>query len=393
MMETQEVLTSRSSSKSTETTPAKSQSIDDSDGARARYEILLGKVRKRAWAQAALIHVGLLFYAVTSLIYLAQSFLKVIRDDETISLLSQKNLLAAGIFALLAGITWTRDRHSLGRALIEKTHPKLKAYYQKNDQPLLKTFSGVFAIFLFLETIALGFFLVDFNIYNLFSLDGILGAKRIFTALFTPNFAILGMVIEAMIETVFIALMSTLIAIPFAFLLSFFCSRNLMGKTALTRSIYTGTRLVFNFTRSIEPVIWAIIFSVWVGIGPFAGMLALMIHSIASLAKLYSEQIESINPGPVEAMESTGASTIQVVWFGVVPQVVLPFVSYTIYRWDINVRMATIIGLVGGGGVGTLLMQFQGLAKWNEAGTIVIVIALVVWIMDYLSARIREALY
>jgi phosphonate transport system permease protein len=118
-----------------------------------------------------------------------------------------------------------------------------------------------------------------------------------------------------------------------------------------------------------------------------------MLHSIASLAKNYSEQVECIEQGPVEAIEATGANRLQVIWFAVVPQIVLPFLAFTIYRWDINVRMATIIGLVGGGGIGTLLMQYQGLARWNEVGTIIITIAAVVWIMDYLSAKIREAIY
>jgi phosphonate transport system permease protein len=80
------------------------------------------------------------------------------------------------------------------------------------------------------------------------------------------------------------------------------------------------------------------------------------------------------------------------VWFAIVPQVVLPYISFTVYRWDINVRMATIIGLVGGGGIGTMLVQYQGQAMWPEVGTIIVVIAVVVWIMDQASAYIREAL-
>ena len=121
-------------------------------------------------------------------------------------------------------------------------------------------------------------------------------------------------------------------------------------------------------------------------------MLALCVHSIASLSKLYSEQIEAIDHGTIEAITSTGAKPIQVVWYGVVPQIILPFISFTIYRWDINVRMATIIGLVGGGGIGTLLMQYQGLAKWNEVGLLVIIIASIVWAMDFLSTKIRQAI-
>ena len=141
--------------------------------------------------------------------------------------------------------------------------------------------------------------------------------------------------------------MATLFAIPAAFLISFPMARNLMNHSRFSLLIYTILRIISNFTRSVEPIIWAIIFSVWVGIGPFAGMLALMLHSIASLAKLYSEQIENINWGPVEAIQSTGANRLQVVWYAVVPQILLPYLSFTIYRWDINVRGATLIGIVG----------------------------------------------
>jgi len=157
-------------------------------------------------------------------------------------------------------------------------------------------------------------------------------------------------------------------------------------------SFYGFTRFILNVTRSIEPLVWAIIFSVWVGIGPFAGMLALFLHSVASLAKLYSEQIENVSEGPIEAIRATGAAPVLVVWYGVVPQIMIPFLSFTIYRWDINVRMATIIGMVGGGGIGTILIQYQGQALWREVGLIVMVIAAIVWVLDYASAKIRAAI-
>jgi len=220
--------------------------------------------------------------------------------------------------------------------------------------------------------------------------QGIAGARRIFTALLHPNLAILQDGIFAAIETIYMAFIATAFAIPIAFLTSFFAARNLTKNNKLSFAVYNLTRFYLNMTRSIEPLVWAIIFSVWVGIGPFAGMLALCLHSVASLAKLYSEQIENINDGPVEAMTATGAHPIQVIWFGVVPQIVLPFLSFTIYRWDINVRMATVIGLVGGGGIGTMLMQYQGLGKWNEVGLLVMIIAFIVWVMDYTSAKLRE---
>lgn len=195
-----------------------------------------------------------------------------------------------------------------------------------------------------------------------------------------------------MVETIYIALIATIIALPFSFILGFLSARTLMNNSLTSSIIYNIVRITANFSRSIEPLIWAIIFSVWVGIGPFAGMLALMVHTVASLTKQYSEQIEDIDNGPIEAIEATGAHPLQVIYYGIIPQIVLPFLSFTIYRWDINVRMATIIGLVGGGGIGTMLMQFQGLAQWHEVGLIILMIALVVWVMDYISARVREVL-
>jgi phosphonate transport system permease protein len=138
--------------------------------------------------------------------------------------------------------------------------------------------------------------------------------------------------------------------------------------------------------------VWAIIFVLWVGVGPFAGMLALLVHSVAALGKLYSEAIESIDPGPVEAIRATGAGFLQVLRYGVVPQVVPPFLAFTVYRWDINVRMATVLGLVGGGGIGDLLINYQQLAAWSKVGTIIVAITLVVWLMDVASSKARERL-
>ncbi len=159
---------------------------------------------------------------------------------------------------------------------------------------------------------------------------------------------------------------------------------------SLGEVLYQTTRTILNTTRAIEPLIIALIFSIWVGIGPFAGVLALTLHSIASLAKLYSEQIESIDTGPIEALQSTGANRLQTIMYAVVPQVIPPFVSFTMYRWDINVRMSTIIGFVGGGGIGFLLQQQINLLRYRDAGVAVLAIAIVVSVLDYLSAMIRE---
>ncbi len=154
--------------------------------------------------------------------------------------------------------------------------------------------------------------------------------------------------------------------------------------------IYTLTRTLFNGLRSIESLVMVIVFAVWVGIGPFAGVLALALHTIASNAKLYSEQVEAIMPGPLEAVTATGANRIQTIIYAVIPQIIPPYISYTMYRWDINVRMSTIIGFAGGGGIGFLLQQNINLLNYRAASAQMLAIAVVVASMDYLSSKLRE---
>jgi len=198
------------------------------------------------------------------------------------------------------------------------------------------------------------------------------------------------LVIEKMIETVFLALMATTIAILVAFPISFLAARNMMSVNPISVAIYYVVRTILNVLRSVEPLIMAIIFVVWVGLGPFAGVLALAVHSIAALGKLYSEVVESIDLGPIEAVTSTGANRLQTIVYAVIPQVVPPYLAFTIYRWDINVRMSTIIGFVGGGGLGYLLQQWIRLLMYKEAGAAVWAIVIVVAIMDFASAKARE---
>ena len=214
----------------------------------------------------------------------------------------------------------------------------------------------------------------------------------ILKGIFNPNTTMLVPMLAALVETIYLALLATVLAIPFAFVLSFFAAKNLMNRSVFGKVIYVVIRTLSTIFRSIEAIVWAIIFCVWVGIGPFAGMLALWIHSIAALIKLYSEQIENIDKGPVEAITATGASTLQVWRYGVVPQILAPYLAFTIYRWDINVRMATIVGFVGGGGIGLLLYQEQQMLAWRNVGLIMWLVALVVWIMDIFSGYIRQKL-
>lgn len=200
----------------------------------------------------------------------------------------------------------------------------------------------------------------------------------------------LKLAIVKMIETIFIGMMATFFGIILSVPVSFLAARNLMNANTFTLGIYYFVRFVLNIIRSIEPLIWAIIAVIIVGLGPFAGIIALTVHSIAALAKLYSESIESIDPGPIEAVQATGANWLQIIMYGVVPQIIPPFVSFTIYRWDINIRMSTVIGLVGGGGIGLMLTQWIRMFDYRSAGMAVWFIAITVAILDYVSAEIRE---
>ncbi|WP_413580501.1 phosphonate ABC transporter, permease protein PhnE [Bdellovibrio sp. HCB288] len=265
------------------------------------------------------------------------------------------------------------------------------AHQTSDTNSWYRSFWGWQLVVLLVVSMAVAFVKTDFSLIELLDQNGFAGAVRLFKGLFNPNWEVLPRAVLNIIETVFMAFLATMIAIPFAFVLSFACAKNIM-RGPVAYPVYLVLRTVLNVTRSIEALIWAIIFSVWVGIGPFAGMLALMIHSVASLAKQYSEMVEAVEDGPIEAIESTGAGKVQTVWYAIVPQVVLPYISFTVYRWDINVRMATVIGMVGGGGIGTMLIQYQGQAMWREVGCIIVVIAIVVWALDLASAHIREAL-
>jgi phosphonate transport system permease protein len=174
--------------------------------------------------------------------------------------------------------------------------------------------------------------------------------------------------------------------------LSFLGARNLMGSSVVGRTVYSVVRMVFTITRSVEVLILGVIMVVIVGIGSYAGVLAIVVHTVGSLGKLYADSIESIEPGPMEAITATGASRMSTVIYGVVPQIVPNFLAVTIYWWDHNVRMSTVLGLVGGGGIGYLLIQYMNLLQFNQAATVLWLIVIVVLTMDYASGFIRSRL-
>lgn len=276
---------------------------------------------------------------------------------------------------------------TLGESIFQPPHKKAVA----KEQSWYKTVWGWELVVFLAVTMVVGLNVTQASIIKLVDEESFYPTMNLFKALLSPNWDLLPRAVLMMIETIFLAFIATALAIPVAFVLCFFAAKNIMKHPAAF-AVYLILRTLMNIMRSIEAFVWAIIFTVWVGIGPFAGMLALMIHSVASLTKQYSELVETVNDGPIEGIQSTGATLVQTIWFAIVPQVILPFISFTVYRWDINIRMATIVGFVGGGGIGYLLQTYSSQAMWPEVGTIIVVIAFVVWFMDTASAYIREAL-
>jgi phosphonate transport system permease protein len=300
-------------------------------------------------------------------------------------------IIWAAVFSAFCVFSKTDMGKQVGK---EKQGPVTSKYLNANQikEPMrwYKTMWGWQVALALILTFVTGWLVVEINPGKFFM--QFKNASGIVTGIFNPDTTALMPMIEALIETIFLALMSTVFAIPFAFFISFFAARNLMPKTWLGNAVYVIIRTLATIVRSIEAIVWAIIFCVWVGIGPFAGMLALWVHSIAALIKLYSEQIESIDPGPIEAIKATGAATLQVWRYAVIPQILSPYLAFTIYRWDINVRMATIVGFVGGGGIGLALQQQQQMLAWRSVGLIMWLIALVVWVMDMISGAVRQSL-
>ena len=195
-----------------------------------------------------------------------------------------------------------------------------------------------------------------------------------------------------MIITIFLGIMGTAIAMVVAIPFSFLGARNIMAGNPITNAIYVVVRLLFTIIRSIDVLIVVIVMVILFGLGNAAGVFGLAFHNVGVMGKLYSEAIEGIDSGPLEAITATGANRFQVIWTAVLPQLFNPFVSFSIYRLDTNVRLAPILGLVGGGGIGQALFQNIQLLRYPQAGTIILLIVITVAAMDFISAQIRKRL-
>ena len=194
-------------------------------------------------------------------------------------------------------------------------------------------------------------------------------------------------VIAPTLVTVQLAITSTVIAVIGAFPLALLAARNLSHPL-----VYQTVRVVLNATRSIPELVWALIFVSAVGLGPFAGMLALMMSSVGSLAKVFAESIEAINPKPVEAMDAVGATASQRIAFGVLPQALVNMISYALLYWEHNIRASFIVGAVGGGGLGFEITNELNLFQYRQFTVHVIIIIALVTVADRISAWVRKGI-
>jgi len=202
---------------------------------------------------------------------------------------------------------------------------------------------------------------------------------------FPPNFRQWRLYVDEMVVTLQIALWGTALAVVTAVPMALLASANIVPWW-----IYQPVRRLMDACRAINEMVFAMLFVVAVGLGPFAGVLALWIHTSGILAKLFSEAVEAIDPQPVEGIRSTGASALHEIVYGVIPQVIPLWISFTLYRFESNVRSASVVGMVGAGGIGVVLWEIIRGFQYAETCAVMLIIIVTVSVIDLVSARIRQ---
>ena len=204
---------------------------------------------------------------------------------------------------------------------------------------------------------------------------------------FPPDFRQWRIYVEEMVITLQIALWGTALAVVSAVPLALLASANIAPWW-----VHQPVRRLLDACRAINEMVFAMLFVVAVGLGPFAGVLALWIHTTGVLAKLFSEAVEAIDPQPVEGIRSTGASPLHEIVYGVIPQVMPLWISFTLYRFESNVRSASVVGMVGAGGIGVVLWEIIRGFQYAQTSAVMIIIIVSVTVIDLISARIRKLL-
>lgn len=203
---------------------------------------------------------------------------------------------------------------------------------------------------------------------------------------FPPDFTRFNELALSVLQTIEISVAGTILAIILALPIGIGASVNFSPKPI----VYKSCRMLLNFTRSVSEMIVALVFVTAVGLGPFSGVMALAVHSAGMLGKFYAEAIENVGKGEIEAIKSTGANTFQVLRFAVLPQVLPELVTVILYRWEVNIRSATVLGMVGAGGIGFDLITAIRLFQYQEALAIVLLTLITVAVIDQVNNHIRK---
>lgn len=202
---------------------------------------------------------------------------------------------------------------------------------------------------------------------------------------FPPDFHDWRYYVEEMVVTLQIAIWGTALAIVASIPLGLLCSENIAPWW-----IYHPVRRMMDACRAINEMVFAMLFVVAVGLGPFAGVLALFVHTTGTLAKLFSEAVEASDPRPVEGIRATGANALEEIVYGVIPQVMPLWISYSLYRFEANVRSASVVGMVGAGGIGVVLWEIIRGFQFAQTAAVMIILAVSVTLTDLLSQQIRK---
>ncbi len=220
-------------------------------------------------------------------------------------------------------------------------------------------------------------------------IEGLPYMGALLSGIVNPDWSVFPLLVRYARETLEMSILGTLIGAVFALPLSFMGARNLMGGNPVTRVLYFIVRFLMAVIRAVPTLFWGLLFVAAVGIGQFPGVLAITVFSTGLLAKLYSEAIEAIDWGQIEAVTATGANPWQVLIFAIVPQFFPYFVAHTLYSWEVNVHSATILGAVGAGGLGFVALEYINQFSFNKMGTVLIVTLVMTLLIDYTSAYVR----
>ncbi len=217
-------------------------------------------------------------------------------------------------------------------------------------------------------------------------LDAHVPAADLAFRMWPPDWDFVDQLVGPLVETIHIATLGTAATVVLSFPVAFLAARN----TTFNRLTWFIGRFILVASRSINTVIWGLLFVAIFGPGPMAGVWAIAFRSIGFMGKLVAEAIEEIDQGAVEAIEATGASRLQVLWFGILPQVLPVIYGTTVYRWDINIRESTVLGFVGAGGIGILLYASINQFLWQEVAVMLIAVLAVVVVSEFVSASVRQ---